>query len=60
MTRKAKPVVCRGISVSVCVVCVAEVGRQAVLGMPAKVPVMPEFKWSSVTALRKGSAVELA
>ncbi len=43
-----------------CVVCVAEIGRQAALGTPAMVPVMSEFKRSSVTALRKGSAVELA
>jgi len=45
----------------VCVcACVAEVGRQAAFGMSAMAPVVSDFKRSSVTALRKGSAVELA
>lgn len=59
MTHKAKPVVCRGIIVPVCV-CVAEIGRQAAFGVSAMTPVMSDFMRSSVTALRKGSAVELA
>ncbi|KAL0024218.1 hypothetical protein WJX77_009326 [Trebouxia sp. C0004] len=38
----------------------SEIGRQAALGMPGMFPVMSELKRSSVTALRKGSAVVLA
>lgn len=44
---------------SVCV-CVAEIGRQAAFGLSAMAPVVSDFKKTSVTALRKGSAVELA